>query len=134
MPLTQPATLEAKTILPGLTVDDLARSITFYEALGFGVAERWEQDGTLMSVMIQAGDLQIGLNQDDWKKGRDRTKGVGTRLNIETAQNIDEIAARVKAAGFALEVEPFDTPWKTRQFELSDPSGFKLTVSSEWPR
>ena len=134
MPLTQPATLNAKTILPGLTVDDLARSITFYEALGFGVAERWEQDGTLMSVMIQAGDLQIGLNQDDWKKGRDRTKGLGTRLNIETAQNIDEIAERVKAAGFALEVEPFDTPWKTRQFELSDPSGFKLTVSSEWPR
>ena len=134
MPLTQPSTLNAKTILPGLTVDDLARSITFYEALGFGVAQRWEQDGTLMSVMIQAGDLQIGLNQDDWKKGRDRAKGLGTRLNIETAQNIDEIAARVKAAGFALEVEPFDTQWKTRQFELADPSGFKLTVSSEWPR
>ena len=134
MPLTQPATLNAKTILPGLTVDDLARSITFYEALGFGVAQKWEQDGTLMSVMIQAGDLQIGLNQDDWKKGRDRAKGVGTRLNIETAQNIDAIAARVKAAGFALDVEPFDTQWKTRQFELTDPSGFKLTVSSEWPR
>ena len=134
MPLTQPATLNAKTILPGLTVDDLARSLTFYEALGFGVAERWEQDGTLMSVMIQAGDLQIGLNQDDWKKGRDRAKGLGTRLNIETAQNIDEIAARTRAAGFALDVEPFDTQWKTRQFELTDPSGFKLTVSSEWPR
>jgi uncharacterized glyoxalase superfamily protein PhnB len=134
MPLTPPSALNAKTILPGLTVDDLARSITFYEALGFGVAQRWEQDGTLMSVMIQAGDLQIGLNQDDWKKGRDRAKGLGTRLNIETAQNIDEIAARVKAAGFALEVEPFDTQWKTRQFELADPSGFKLTVSSEWPR
>jgi len=134
MPLTQPATLNAKTILPGLTVDDLARSIAFYEALGFGVAQRWERDGSLMSVMIQAGDLQIGLNQDDWNKGRDRAKGVGTRLNIETAQNIDEIAARVRAAGFALDVEPFDTQWKTRQFELTDPSGFKLTVSSEWPR
>ena len=76
MPLTQPATLNAKTILPGLTVDDLAGSITFYEALQFGVAERWEQDGTLMSVMIQAGDLQIGLNQDDWKKGRDRQRAL----------------------------------------------------------
>ena len=134
MPLAQPAALNAKTILPGLTVDDLTRSIAFYEALGFGVAERWEQDGALMSVMIQAGDLQIGLNQDDWKKGRDRVKGLGTRLNIETAQNIDQIAAGVKAAGFAVDVEPFDTPWKTRQFELTDPSGFKLTVSSEWPR
>ena len=40
----------------------------------------------------------------------------------------------MKAAGFSLDMEPFDTQWKTRQFELTDPSGFKLTVSSEWPR
>lgn len=128
------ATLNAKSILAGLTVDDLAKSITFYEALGFAVGQRWEQDGTLMSVMLKAGELELGLNQDDWKKGRNRQKGIGTRLNIETAQSIDEIAARVKAAGFALDMEPFDTQWKTRQFELTDPSGFKLTVSSEWPR
>lgn len=128
------ATLDAKSILTGLTVDDLGKSLTFYEALGFSVAQRWEQDGTLFSVMLRAGKLELGLNQDDWKKGRDRQKGLGTRLNIETAQSIDEIAARVKAAGFAIDVEPFDTQWKTRQFELTDPSGFKLTVSSEWPR
>jgi len=128
------ATLIAKSILAGLTVDDLGKSITFYEALGFSVVQRWEQEGTLFGVMLQAGELQLGLNQDDWKKGRNRQKGIGTRLNIETAQNIDEIAARVKTAGFALDVEPFDTQWKTRQFEMTDPSGYKLTVSSEWPR
>jgi len=128
------ATLIAKSILTGLTVDDLVKSLAFYEALGFTVTQRWDQDGTLMSVMMRAGELELGLNQDDWKKGRNRQKGIGTRLNIETKQNIDEIAARVKAAGFALDVEPFDTQWKTRQFELTDPSGFKLTVSSEWPR
>ena len=128
------ATLIAKSILAGLTVDDLGKSITFYEALGFSVVQRWEQEGALLGVMLQAGDLQLGLNQDDWKKGRNRQKGIGTRLNIETAQNIDEIAARVKAGGFTLDVEPFDTQWKTRQFELTDPSGYKLTVSSEWPR
>ena len=128
------ATLIAKSILAGLTVDDLGKSITFYEALGFSVVQRWEQDGALLGVMLQAGELQLGLNQDDWKKGRNRQKGIGTRLNIETAQGIDEIATRVKAAGFALETEPSDTQWKTRQFELTDPSGYKLTVSSEWPR
>jgi uncharacterized glyoxalase superfamily protein PhnB len=121
-------------LLPGFTVDDLARSIAFYEALGFIVKQRWEDKGTLVAVMMQAGQLMLGLNQDDWKKGRDRQKGLGFRLNIETTQSIDEIAARVKAAGFALDVEPFDTPWKTRQFELTDPSGYKLTVSSEWPK
>jgi uncharacterized glyoxalase superfamily protein PhnB len=134
MPATQSA-LEAKTIMPGLTVDDIAKSVAFYEALGFRVTDRWNDDnGELMSVMVQAGQLTIGLNQDDWKKGRNRQKGIGTRLHIETAQNIDEIAARAKAAGITLDVEPFDTPWKTRQFELTDPTGFKLTISSEWPR
>jgi hypothetical protein len=33
--------------------------IIFYEALGFGVAERWEQGGTLMSVMIQAAICRL---------------------------------------------------------------------------
>ena len=131
---TATGALTAKTIMPGLTVDDLARSIAFYEALGFTVGEKWEDNGKMVAAMVKAGDLEIGLNQDDWKKGRDRQKGLGTRLNIETANNIDEIAARAKAAGLKLDVEPFDTPWKTRQFELTDPTGFKLTVSSEWPR
>ena len=134
MPATQQSALNATNVVPSLTVDDIAKSLAFYETLGFIVKDRWEENGTLMYAMLQSGKLQIGLNQDDWKKGRDRQKGLGTRLHIETGQNVDEIAARVKAAGIALDTEPFDTPWKTRQFELTDPSGFKLTVSTEWPR
>jgi len=126
--------LNAKSLMPGYTCDDVARTIAFYEALGFSLSQKWEDNGKLVGAILRAGTLEIGLNQDDWKKGRDRQKGIGTRLNIETAQSIDEIAARVKAAGYKLDVEPFDTQWKTRQFELTDPSGYKLTVSSEWPR
>jgi uncharacterized glyoxalase superfamily protein PhnB len=126
--------LNAKAIVPSLTVDDIDRSLAFYEALGFTVSDRWEENGKLFSAMVQSGTLHIGLNQDDWKRGRDRQKGVGSRLHIETTQNIDEIAARARAAGITLDVEPFDTPWKTRQFELTDPTGFKLTISTEWPR
>lgn len=95
---TQAMPLAVKSIVPGITVDDLARSIAFYEALGFSVGDRWEGNGTLLGVMMQAGRQQIGLNQDDWKKGRDRKKGIGFRLHIETAQNVDEIAARANAA------------------------------------
>ena len=69
--------------MPAFTVDDIGKSIAFYEALGFAVTDRWEQDGVLFSAMVQAGELLIGLNQDDWKKGRDRQKGIGTRLHIE---------------------------------------------------
>ncbi len=131
MATTQEA-VQISAIVPTLTVDDLHRSITFYEALGFSIDERWEEKGTLLGVMLRAGKTQIGLNQDDWKKGRDRKKGIGVRLFISTTRdNVDEIAKRAKNAGITLKSEPRDTEWKSRAFELSDPSGFLLTVFSE---
>jgi uncharacterized glyoxalase superfamily protein PhnB len=124
--------VQISAIVPILTVDDLQKSITFYEALGFAIDERWEDKGTLLGVMMRAGKTQIGLNQDDWKKGRDRQKGIGVRVSISTtAANVDEIARRVKNAGITLKSEPHDTEWKSRAFEVTDPSGFMLTVFSE---
>jgi uncharacterized glyoxalase superfamily protein PhnB len=123
--------LQAKSIAPSFTVDDLQQSIRFFEALGFGIEERWEENGALMGVMLQAGAAHIGLSQDDWKKGRDRRKGVGMRIFIGTTQDINALGARAKDAGLTLDAEPHDTPWGSRAFEVSDPSGFKLTISSE---
>jgi uncharacterized glyoxalase superfamily protein PhnB len=125
--------LQVSAIVPSVTVDDLQKSITFYEALGFTVDERWEENGTLLGVMLRAGKSEIGLSQDDWKKGRDRKKGIGMRLYMSTPQNVDEIARRAKSAGITLKSEPHDTEWKTRAFEVTDPSGFLLTISSEMP-
>ncbi len=130
MATTSDTRLQAKAITPSLTVDDLARSIRFFEALGFGIEERWEEGGVLLGAMLKAGEARIGISQDDWKRGRDRHKGVGMRVYIETAQNVDDLAAQVKSAGIALDQEPHETPWGTRAFEITEPSGFKLTISS----
>ena len=65
--------------------------------------------------MLRAGKTQIGLNQDDWKKGRDRKKGIGVRLSISTTpDNVDEIAKRARNAGITLKSDPHDTEWKPR--------------------
>jgi uncharacterized glyoxalase superfamily protein PhnB len=124
--------VQISAIVPTLTVDDLQKSITIYEALGFAIDERWEEKGTLLGVMLRAGKTQIGLSQDDWKKGRDRKKGIGVRLSISTPPgSVDEIARRARNAGFTLKSDPQDTKWKSRAFEISDPSGFMLTIFSE---
>jgi len=123
--------LQIGTVMPSLTVDDLQKSIKFYEALGFVIDDRWEDNDTLVGVMMRAGNTQFGLNQDDWKKGRDRQKGLGLRLYMTTTQNVDEIAARAKKAGITLKTEPHDTEWKSRAFEVTDPTGFLLTISTE---
>ena len=125
-----PKTLQATGVMPSLTVDDLQKSLTFFEALGFEIEDRWEQDGRLTGAMIKAGNAHLGLNQDDWKKGRDRTKGMGVRLYIEADDNIDEVAARAKTAGVAMVREPHDTEWGNRAFEVTEPSGFLLTIAS----
>lgn len=122
--------LQAKALSPSLTVNNLAQSVAFFERLGFWIEERWEEQGTLLGVTLRAGQVHIGLSQDDWKKGRDRQKGVGMRIFVSTEQDIDRLAADAKKAGLSLDAEPHDTPWGSRAFEVTEPSGFKLTISS----
>ena len=122
--------LQGKTLSMSLTVDDVQRSIAFFEGLGFAVQDRWERDGTLLGVMLRAGHVQIGLSQDDWKKGRNRVKGAGLRIFVSTTQNIDQLAERAKAAGVSLDSEPYDTEWGSRVFDATEPSGFKVTIAS----
>jgi predicted enzyme related to lactoylglutathione lyase len=131
MATTLDTRLQAKTISPTLTVNDLQRSVAFFEGLGFGVEERWEENGILLGVMLRAGEGRINLSQDDWKKGRDRKKGVGMRIFISTTQDVDQLAAHAQKAGVALDAEPHDTPSGSRAFEVTEPSGFRLTISSE---
>ncbi len=128
-----PETLRLKSFTPSLTVNDLAKSIAFYEgALGFIVGDRWKDGDVLLGVMLKAGASEFGLSQDDWKAGRDRKKGDAFRLYCNTAQDIDAVAARVKAAGFTLTAEPEDHPaWGVRSFNLDDPDGFHLTIARD---
>lgn len=130
---TTQSTVQISAIVPTLTVDDLQASIHFYETLGYTISERWEDSGTLLGVMMRAGRTEIGLNQDDWKKGRDRKKGIGVRLAIAapTPRDVDELATRLRGGGITLKSEPHDTEWQSRAFEVIDPTGYLLTVYSE---
>ena len=127
---TEPETLRLRSIEPLFTVADLQRSITFYtEVLGFFVSDRFtDKRGTLQGVMLKAGICELGLSQDDWAKGRDRQRGVGVRIWCATAQDVDALAARVKAAGHQLAEQPHDETWGGRSFSLDDPDGFHLTL------
>ena len=122
--------LHGKGVMPSLTVNDLQQSLDFYTGLGFEVEERWEQNGVVLGAMLKAGEARLGLSQDDGKKGRDRVKGTGVRIYVEAADDIDQVAARAKAAGVTISAEPYDTEWGARVFEVTDPSGFLLTISS----
>jgi catechol 2,3-dioxygenase-like lactoylglutathione lyase family enzyme len=124
------ATLNIRTTAPSFTVNDLQRSLAWYrDVLGFAVAERWEIEGVLQGVQLSAGPVSFMLSQDDWKKGRDRVKGEGIRLYCTTGQNVDHLAARIKAGGGTLMHEPRDE-WGMRALSVEDPDGFKITIAA----
>jgi uncharacterized glyoxalase superfamily protein PhnB len=123
--------LSFTSLAPGLTVDDIAKSLAWYcDLLGFEVKQRWEHNGVLLGAELAAGDVTVYLGQDDWKKGRDRIKGQGLRVYWYTNQNIDQLAAGIKSRGGTLASEPKDE-WGARSFNLVDPTGYNITVSSE---
>ena len=124
--------LNLSSISPSFTVNDLPRSLAWYrDVLGFKVQERYEREGNLVGVGLQAGKTFLMLGQDDWQKGRDRKKGEGHRIYCMTTQDVDAIANRIKSAGGTLEREPQDQPWGMRDFSLTDPDGFKITIGKE---
>ena len=117
---------------PGFTVNDLERSLAWYrEIVGFVVEERWEQEGKLTGVSLRAGNVTFMIGQDDWKKGRDRKKGEGFRLYCTTTQDVDALAEGIVERGGKLDQEPRDQPWGMRDFALTDPDGFKITIGAD---
>jgi len=128
----QPETLRLRGVALSLTTTDLPRSIAFYrDVLGFVVGDEWRQKGALMGVELHAGAVTFMLNQDDFAKGRDRVKGLGTRFYCSTVQDIDRFASQIKERGGVLDQEPKMTEWGSRVFMISDPDGFKLTFQQE---
>ena len=130
---TTSASLNATTLGCSITCKDVTESIRWYrDVLGFQVAHQFERDGKVAGAAIMAGNIRIVLNQDDGKLGWDRIKGQGIylQINVATLSDVDTTAARIKASGWSLIDEPADRPWGVRMFQLKDPDGFKLGVST----
>ncbi|MEO5818088.1 MAG: VOC family protein [Gemmatimonadaceae bacterium] len=128
----QPESLRARSLQASLTVKDVQQSMEWYrDVVGFTVDEQHEREGKLMAVSLKAGTVRLLLGQDNGAKGWDRLKGEGFSLMLITNQDVDGIAARIKAMGGTLSSEPTDMPWGQRVFRVKDPDGFVLVIASE---
>ena len=129
---TKPGALNLSEASPSFTVNDIEKSLAWYrDVLGFVVEERYERDGKLAGVGLRAGGVFFMLGQDDWKKGRDRKKGEGFRIYGTTTKGVDALAKGIVARGGTLDQEPHDQPWGMRDFSLTDPDGFKITIGAD---
>ena len=121
----------ARSLGISLTVKDFPVSLAWYtEVLGFTKTRDFVRDGVVTGAALMAGDVEVSINQDDGKKGKDCVLGQGISMRLTTDESIDDVAASVRAAGGTLDSEPADMPWGARIFAITDPSGYKLVVSS----
>ena len=128
---SKPETLRLRAVMPTLTVNDIAKSISWYrDVLGFTVVDEMKYEEQVVGAVIRAGNAEFLLGQDDWAKGKERSKGTGFRLYCVSVQDIDQIAADIKARGGELDHEPTDQPWGARDLSVVDPDGFKITIST----
>lgn len=106
-----------------LLVADSARSVAFYEALGFErvgaeppfVHLRW---GKALDVYLVTPPPQLKL------EGR-RGAGVLVGIRAEAPHSVDEVLLRAQAQGADVD-GPTRQPWHTRELIVTDPDGYRL--------
>ena len=110
----------------GIAVSDMERSIRFYRLLGLDVPET--PDEGHIDTFLPNG-VRFMLDSEDVLRSfrPDWSRETGNQLSIAfecaSPAEVDEIYARVTAAGFDGEKEPWDAFWGQRYAQLLDPNG-----------
>jgi catechol 2,3-dioxygenase-like lactoylglutathione lyase family enzyme len=120
----------------GIVASDMARSIRFYQVVGLDVPDTPDEghvDTSLPNGMRLMLDTEETIRsfRPDWK--RQTGNQVGLALECESPAEVDEIYARVTAAGFHGEKEPWDAFWGQRYAQLQDPDGVPVDLYAALP-
>lgn len=118
------------SVQPVIITPDLARLQGFYESL-LGAVElrRVPADGPTFFVHLKVGDGELGLVAN-----AEIELGAVQRmlLSVDVAR-VDDLLARVEAAGGRVLGPPNDMPWGQRVAHVLDPDGNKVNLTQSIP-
>ena len=115
----------------GIVTSNMGRSIEFYRVLGLDVPETPDEghvDAFLpngVRFMLDSEDV-VRSFRPDWT--RQTGNQVALAFECESPAELDEVYARVVAAGFDGEKEPWDAFWGQRYAQLLDPDGVPVDL------
>lgn len=115
----------------GITVADLRRSMQFYRLLGLDLPED-PGEGHVEATMADGTRLMFDTEEvvRSFLPGWTRVDGNQVSLAFEcgSAAEVDQVYARVVAAGFEGEKAPWDAFWGQRYALLGDPDGVRVNL------
>jgi catechol 2,3-dioxygenase-like lactoylglutathione lyase family enzyme len=115
----------------GIVTSNMGRSIEFYRVLGLDVPETPDEghvDTFLpngVRFMLDSEDV-VRSFRPDWT--RQTGNQVALAFECESPAELDKVYARVVAAGFDGEKEPWDAVWGQRYAQLLDPDGVPVDL------
>jgi catechol 2,3-dioxygenase-like lactoylglutathione lyase family enzyme len=106
---------------PQFLVDDLARSITYYQKLGFTFGETWRG----VYAIGERDGLELHLKKAPKNEAERRHRRANDHLDAAAGvDRIEEFYAQCKANGATI-IKPLTaTPWGTKDFYIEDPDGY----------
>lgn len=125
-PASRLTSVPVDDLIPSLRVDDLGRSIAFYERLGFAVTERREEEGWLLWARLRSGaaELMLALSSEP---AHAHDQGV---LLYLYARDLDPLHRSLTEAGVrAGAIESHGSPGNSREMRVEDPDGYVLMVA-----
>lgn len=111
-----------------LVVENMARSLTFYEHLGFKFpAEAFAQPH--VEVELPGGGVRVFWNQADSVRQfapdyRPSENGrVGLGFKVDSTEEVDAVFNKLRSLGYRCDRTPWDAPWGWRYAVVYDPDG-----------
>lgn len=121
----------------GIVVRDMDEALRFYRTLGLDIPEQAPGEGHVgielpngVSLMWDTIELMKEIDPN-WEPKAGSNVAIG--FELPTPQAVDELFARVKAAGFGHKYEPWDAFWGQRYAVLADPDGNAVDLYAALP-
>ncbi|MCF2904613.1 VOC family protein [Octadecabacter sp. CECT 8868] len=118
-----------------VSTTDMAKTVAFYELLGFEFPE-WGAEDQHVEPITKQGDVRLMIDTAALMEQLTGHAPVPPNhssfaMLCDTPAEVDKAAAALKAAGHTLTVEPWDAFWGQRYATVKDPDGYQIDLFAE---
>jgi len=114
---------------------DMAKTVAFYELLGFAFPD-WGPDDKHVEPITKQGEVRLMIDTAELMEqltGHPPTPPNHSSFAMlcDTPAEVDAVAERLREAGHTLTVDPWDAFWGQRYATVKDPDGYQIDIFAE---